>query len=194
MICPTPVNLSRYFNARSSTYDDTRHLGAANAWGNSFPAEELPFGKVMTLASVPFHMPSRGGEADNIEALGQIVELPNLPPIKGLALLCHGEMGDQALAIYGEGINGEGRRFVAVANGWLVEQNVTVQDHGYACSHLHYNDGYELPALRPVLWCWKSEWEPFPVKRLMLGINPLFHITAITCFHEQSGFDNLDSH
>ncbi len=184
MISATLLDLTQHLNAVSATADSSRHLGAANAWGNSFPAEELPFGKVVFVASVPFRMPSRGGAADNMEALGQIVNLPKLSPIAGLALLCYGEMGEQGLTICAQGIDGRVRRLSAIAQGWPVEKNAAVGHCGFECSHLHYNDGCEFSALRPVLWCWKSTWEdPLCLKHLMLGTNPLFHISAVTCLH-----------
>lgn len=178
------LELGNYCNATSSTFDHTRYLGRANAWGNSFPAEELPPGKVITVGTVPFRLAVSDDRRDNIEALGQIMDLPKLPAVVGLALLCYGEMGKQALPIWAMGVDGRKRSRVAVAEGWLVEKDAPAQSSGHVLSHLHYNDGYECAALRPALWCWKTDWDdPFRFERLILGVNPLFHIVAITCFH-----------
>ncbi len=185
MTLSTILDLREHFNATSSTFNDTRHLGRANAWGNSFPAEELPLGQVMTVASVPFLLPAGGGrERDNIEAWGQVMDFPKVPPLIGLAVLCYGEMGEQALPICALGMDGQKRSGIAVADGWLIEKDASVRPDGHAFSHLHYNDGFEFDALHPVLWCWTTHWnDPFELQRLILGVNPLFHIAAITCLH-----------
>jgi hypothetical protein len=176
-----PVNLDPYCCAGAATYDDERSCGCANAWGNSFPREELPFGGELEVAGVPFRFPGKQG-ADHVECLGQTLSLgAPLLPTCGVALLCFGEMGDQDLAVECQGDVGVTRWLKATAKEWLVHGAASNDRQCYACSHLHYPGGYELSLLRPVCWVDLHTWEtPVLLKRMRLGFNPLFHLFAIT--------------
>jgi hypothetical protein len=191
MTLHTFPDLAPLHNARAATTDLERRVGGVNAWGNSFPAEELPFGGVLHAGGVPFIIgPWRGG-SDHVEALGQTLPLSNVSPCTGLAILCFGEMGDQDLLL--EVVCADGRRFdlQALAWGWLVQRGHPVPPDGFACSHLHYPGGYELDHLRPVLWCNSFRWDDLlsPV-RLRLGTNPLFHLMGVTCLHGTAPAEN----
>ncbi|HEU4882763.1 MAG TPA: hypothetical protein VFT45_10970 [Longimicrobium sp.] len=187
MIAHTPVPLDGLRNARAATRDADRHRGGVNAWGNSFPAEELPFGAALRVGGIPFVLPPVDGEHDHVETLGQAIRIPPASPSLGVALLCFGEMGDQALGVDLYGHGGEHLPLVARAKGWLVPRGEAPAD-AHVCSHLHYPGGYELDPLRPALWCSASRWEaPVAAALLRLGINPLFHLVAVTLLHAAPG-------
>lgn len=178
------IDLGPYRNAASATYDADRGRAAVNAWGNSLPAEEMPAGPAFELSGVTFSLPAEPGGLDNVEALGQTITFAHPLRASGIALLCFGEMGDQNLEIdVCSGRSGV-RRLGVLARGWLSEEPAPGEDC-YRFSHLHYPGGYELSSLRPALWCSKHEWEDAALlTHLVLGRNPLFHLFALTCWHE----------
>lgn len=174
-----PVDLDRYCCASAATYNYERSSGCVNAWGNSFPSEELPFGGELEIAGIPFRLPCKQ-TVDHIECLGQTVSLSVPVPSSGVALLCFGEMGDQDLAVECQG-DGVTRRLKATAREWLIDGSPFSESQCYICSHLHYPGGYELSLLRPVCWVDLHVWEPPALlKRMQLGFNPLFHLFAVT--------------
>jgi hypothetical protein len=174
------LDLTPYRNALAATYDSERSRGSVNAWGNSFPAEELPSAGRVEVADVPFRLPERGPSHDSLEATGQLIGLPGEPRVRGIALLCFGEMGTQELDLGVVGPRGM-RRITVLAPGWLVPDGLPHTEPGIRFSHLHYPGDYELTALRPVLWCRTARWAPTDsTQALQVGENPLFHILAVT--------------
>ena len=180
-----PVDLTPWLNAAVATFDGEREKGALNAWGNSFPAEELPFGSTLTVVGVPFRLPDKApGRPDSLEPLGQTLEI--LEEAAGIALLCCGEMGDQRLPVRVFDDGGDVvASFVAVAPGVMVPNGTDLGDEGMACSHLHYPGnypgGYELALALPAAWRVEHRWgKPLAVARVELGVNPLFHLLGIT--------------
>lgn len=178
----TAIDLTPWLNAVVATFDGERPRGALNAWGNSFPAEELPFGSTLTVGGVSFGLPAKEpGRPDSVEPLGQVVEIPETEAC-GIALLCCGEMGDQRVPV--RVLDGEERivaEFVAIARGVMVPAGTDLDGEGFACSHLHYPGDYDLALALPAAWRFQHRWRtPSPVGRVELGINPLFHILGIT--------------
>jgi hypothetical protein len=178
-----PVDLVPWLNAVVATFDGERSRGALNAWGNSFPAEELAFGSTMTVGGVAFRLPPKApGQPDSVEPLGQTIAIPDAPEALGVALLCCGEMGDQRVVV--RALNGQEEivaDFVAVARGAMIPAGTGLEDEGLAASHLHYPGGYDLALALPAAWRVEHRWEaPVSVARLELGSNPLFHLLAIT--------------
>lgn len=170
----TPVDLAPYLNARAATTDAERPRGGFNAWGNSFPAEELPFGGSLTLRGIAFHLVSRDG-LDHVEALGQTIALRAPARASALALLACGEMGPQQARV-----SVPAGAFDVIAGGWLADDGTNV-DGAFAATHLHYAGGYELARLRPVLWPVVIRWpSPAWITSIALSANPLFHIAAMT--------------
>ncbi len=177
-----PVDLAGNANSCGATYDHDRARGRLNAWGNTFPAEELPFGSTLVVDGVPFALVAKDdGDCDHVEVLGQRVDVRGATRVVGLALLCCGEMGPQEITIQVIG-RGPARRGVELAaDTWLRAEPVAEPRDGYACTHLHYAAGYELDRLRPVLWCARAVWDkPLRAVALQLGCNPLAHIFGIT--------------
>lgn len=178
MSCFVFVDLAQHRTAVAATYDGGWGEGSANAWGNSFPAEELPFDQVVEVEGVPFRLPVKDALGDHVEAVGQRLDTA-CDEVVALALLCFGEMGEQDLLLT---LLGGGRRRLETwvrAPHWLLDQHDLPR--GYTCSHLHYPDGYECAALRPVLSLQKVQLgSPGPVRGIQLGENPLFHLMACT--------------
>lgn len=173
MTAGAPIDLRPHLNARAATHDDERERGGFNAWGNSFPAEELTFDEMIDVGGLPFLL-ERRGERDHLEANGQRVVLPDVPAA-AIALLAFGEMGPQrtTMAVDGHEIDIE-------AAGWLIDGQ-TRAEGALDCTHLHYPGGYELAHLRPVMWPYvfrlprRARWT-----QIRLGTNPLFHVAAAT--------------
>ena len=183
----TLVDIDVACNATAATYDDDRRAGAVNAWGNSLPAEEVPFGRVVDVDGVPFRLPAKRGRHDHVEAVGQTLPLPSAAPVAGLALLCFGEMGEQDVALMLLDAAGAAAHLVADVPGWLAAAPEGRPDLAVAlrCTHLHYPGGYELAALRPTVTRWTGRLSrPVEATGLRLGINPLFHVLAVTLLHE----------
>jgi hypothetical protein len=178
----TPVDLTPWLNAAVATFDGERPRGALNAWGNSFPAEELPFGSTLAVGGVPFQLPAKApGQPDSLEPLGQTIAVPGAPEAAGIALLCCGEMGDQRVAVRIVSERGGVADFVAVARGVMVPAGADLAGEGFAGSHLHYPGDYDLALALPAAWRTEHRWpEPASVARIELGANPLFHLLAIT--------------
>lgn len=177
------VDLRPHRNAAVATFDAERPTGALNAWGNSFPAEELPFGGALTVGGVPFRLPEKApGELDSVEPLGQEIPVPGAPEAVGIALLCCGEMGDQRVPVRIVDDRGETIvEWTAVARGVMIPAGMDLAGEGFAASHLHYPGGYDLALALPAAWHCEYRWERRArVARLELGVNPLFHILAVT--------------
>jgi hypothetical protein len=181
----SPIDLNSFHNAAGATFDSERINGGVNAWGNSFPAEELPFGRTLTVADIPFLFPVKNSKFDHVEALGQTIELPQTFPAIGFAFLCFGEMGDQEIDLTVVFNDSRETHIRLRANVWLTENSQPEEVTRFTCSHLHYPGNYELAYLRPTLWCRRVAWTPASiVARMHLGMNPLFHIFAATSLHE----------
>jgi hypothetical protein len=157
------VPLEPFFNSIGATYDSQRRNGLLNAWGNSFPAEELPFGSTLTVGGVPFQLPDNGLVAD-------------------LALLCCGEMGEQHVNVYAIRTDGaEPIEVSAVAKGFSVLPDEDLGPDAHRVTHLHYPGDYDLGLLTGALWCFRHRFErPVRLARLQLGTNPLFRIAGLT--------------
>jgi hypothetical protein len=179
---PTTVDLQGHLNAAVATFNSERRHGALNSWGNSFPAEELPFGSSLTLRGIAFRLAAKApGDPDSIDPLGQTIAVPGAPRAGGIALLCLGEMGEQYLPVRVVGRGGQVEELVAAARGGAVPGGFDPGEDGVVATHLHYPGDYELALLRAVVWRFEHRWRvPLEVVRIELGANPLFHLLAIT--------------
>jgi len=176
----TTLDIVPWMNRRGFTTDRDRRLGQGNAWGNSFPEEEVDFDTVHRVGGVPFLL-QRKETADHIEALGQQIAFDAMLPTRSVALLCCGEMGDRDLdaVVVGADANRESLRFYT--RSWLVRPADHTPAPAWVFSHLHYPGDYELALLCPALFCARCTLaEPRELIALELGINPFFHIFAVT--------------
>lgn len=175
----TAVPLDAHLNAHAATWNDERAAATLNAWGNTFPAEELPFGETVELGGIPYRLPrKRRGGFDHVEALGQRIALTSAD-VDAIAVLCFGEMGDQRLRATLHGSGGSAPLQI-IAPGWLVPHDVVPGPGALACRHLHYG-GYELDLLRPSAWSVRHALpRAMRVDRLELAEQPLVHVFAIT--------------
>ncbi len=180
------LSLEPFLNSIGATYNTQRAAGLLNAWGNSFPAEELPFGSTLTVGGIPFQLPDKARtNYDIVEPLGQTIALPDSGPVAVLALLGCGEMGDQFLNVRairtGDGAPLELR---AMAKGFTVVPADDLGPDAWRFTHLHYPGDYDLGILTGALWCFEHRFEePVRLTRLELGTNPLFRIAALTLVH-----------
>src|SRR5262245_15090523 len=132
------IELSASYNAHAATFDDDRSAGFVNVWGNSFPAEEVPFGRAFELDGVEYRLPAkRAGNPDHVEALGQTIDLEREGSVDGMPLLGFGEMGAQPLDIEVIGPAG-GHRWRTTLPGWLVTPHAPGGTQSWRASHLHY--------------------------------------------------------
>lgn len=180
------LSLEPFFTTVGATDDSHRPLGRLNAWGNSFPAEELPSGATLEVGDVPFRLPDRSeGSLDMVEPLGQTIPLPADRPVSALALLGCGEMGDQLVelqAVPADG--GPPIEIVALVHGFAVVPSEDPEPGSHRVSHLHYPGDYDLGLLTGALFCSRHELgSPTRLARLELGTNPLVRIAALTLIH-----------
>jgi len=179
-----PLNI--HLNQRSATCNSYRGKGVFNAWGNSFPAEEVPFGEVVNLGGVQFALPDfKNHQPDHVEAAAQKVLFPIDCQGNGLGVLCCGEMGNQTLGIKLQSVHSEELSFRCEAGPWLIDPRNPQPPNCLAFSHLHYPGDYELAHLCPALWAFTiALGKCLKTRSLTLGTNPLFHIFAITLLQE----------
>jgi hypothetical protein len=183
------VDLTPYCNSFAATFDADRAAGVMNAWGNSFPAEELPLGAAFVADGFPFQLPpKRVGHWDHVEALGQTIQIEGSPVVSEIALLCCGEMGDQKVEIEAHAEDGQSETITVATRGWLVPGDTAIEGAAFRSSHLHYVGDYELALLTPALWTARQELRrPMPLSELRLGRNPLFHIFGLTLSEVSAG-------
>jgi hypothetical protein len=181
------LDLSRAVNRVGATFDTDRPAGELNAWGNSYPAEELPFGGQVLVDGIPYALvpksPATTPRPDHVEALGQrLAADPAGRPVRALAVLAAGEMGPQQLSVRLHPA-ADGSRSMLIP-GWLVRPDASTSADQLRCSHQHYPGNYDLALLVPVLW---SRVLPLPgiaVTAIDLLPNPLVHVFAITLLCE----------
>ncbi len=71
------ISIDDLLNNRATTSVSDLGLGRLNAWGNSFPADELPEpGAVIEVAGIPFVWPNAHPDGDNVRSEGQVIDLP----------------------------------------------------------------------------------------------------------------------
>ncbi len=71
------IGIDDLLNNRAVTGTHDLDSGRLNAWGNSFPAGELPApGTVTEVAGVPFLWPRAHADGDNVRCEGQVVDVP----------------------------------------------------------------------------------------------------------------------
>jgi hypothetical protein len=71
------VDLARYRNNIGITSAGDTGVGAFNLWRNSLPAEQLPVGRAVEVAGVPYAFPPAGaGRPDNVRCAGQVIAVP----------------------------------------------------------------------------------------------------------------------
>lgn len=176
------VDTKPYLNSTVTTYDCDRKRGNLNAWGNSFPAEELPFGATLTVNSVPFNLSAKVERGhDNIEVLGQAIQIGDIGPARGVAFLGCGEMGDQYLTGRIISLKREPLSFSVLANGSMIPADRAVGGDGFTFTHLHYPGGYELDLMSAGVWCFQYRWEELlEVTQFEFDSNPLVHLFALT--------------
>jgi hypothetical protein len=179
------LDLAGFAHAVGATFDAERPAGAFNCWGNSFPAEELPFGRRTVVGGVPYAMVAKTPRRpDHLEALGQL--LPGGPsgrPIDAVGLLAAGEMGPQRLALRVH-TDGAAETHWATIPGWILDSDAPAGDGHLRCSHMHYPGDYGLPHRVPVLWSHIVGLGGGPVTGLELCANPLVHVFAVTLLTE----------
>lgn len=179
-----PLSLAQHFNTIAATADGERRRGLLNAWGNSLPAEELPFGETVEVAGVPFKLEKEAvSGCDALEPLGQELAIGSAAPVKGLAVLGCGEMGDQVLTLSAVARSGEVRELALTIPGFSVLPGAELGPTALRCTHLHYPGDYDLGLLAGALWCAQSTLNGecgLELERLELKLNPLVRIAALT--------------
>lgn len=71
------IGIDDLLNNRATTSVADLELGRLNAWGNSFPAEELPTpGTLVEVAGIPFMWANARAEGDNVRCEGQVIDIP----------------------------------------------------------------------------------------------------------------------
>lgn len=181
----TRVDLSPYLNAVCASPAHAPGAGVVNAWGNSFPLEEMAFGCSILLGGAPFDLPPKTeGAFDHIECLGQWIMNPTAAeagPIAVIWVLGFGELGDQTLDLIAEEPSGAQQRAQVRLGNWLRPAGDPFDLSVWRASRLRYASGYDLSHLQPVFVAATAYLpKPMHIARLKLGANPLAHVVAIT--------------
>jgi hypothetical protein len=183
------IDIGAHCNAHAATFDSDRAAGFVNIWGNSFPAEEVPFGRTMLVGGVVYQLVGkRPGAPDHVEALGQRVEIGAVVAGQALAVLGFGELGPQVLTLSLTDRFGAVIRVRVTLPNWLVPRGTLASAAGWRATHLHYVGGYELDHLCPTMFsktvCLPGIAWPATVT---LEPNPLAHVIALTLLREEGG-------
>jgi hypothetical protein len=174
-----PVDLSCCYNNIGMTGPGDKVHGAFNVWRNSLPAEELPQGRRITLADVPFDFPrAESGRPDNVRCAAQLLRLPS-GRYDWLWLLAAGErrVEDEVAIHYADGA----LDFVAlrVSDFWSAEPAFG-EWAALRTERMHYPHHVQ-PGVPGVIWsvrvplCRRGE-----VSAARLPDNPAVHIFAAT--------------
>lgn len=177
--------LQPLFNSVGATYNSQRKAGLLNAWGNSLPAEELPFGSSVTVGGIPFQLADKArADYDVVEPLGQTLELRDQDAVLGVAFLCCGEMGEQYLPVRAIRDGEEPIELTVVVKGFSVLPGEDLGPQAFRFTHLHYAGDYDLDLLACALWCFEHRFdEPVRLSRLELGMQPLVRLAGVTLIH-----------
>jgi hypothetical protein len=183
------IDLAAYANAHAATYDADRAAGYVNAWRNSFPAEDLPFGATLLIGGFAFTLPhKRAGAPDHVEALGQEIDVGAVINTRTVGILGFGELGDQPLGVTLTSRFGHIRRATAILPNWLLPRGAAPDAREWRATHLHYPD-YELDSLRPALFGIQvrlsADIQPLT---LTLEANPLAHVMAVSLLIEERDY------
>ncbi|BBB96528.1 MULTISPECIES: hypothetical protein [Bradyrhizobium] len=175
------LDLEAHLNAHAATFDSDRRAGFVNAWRNSFPAEEIPFGQNFLFGGTMFRLPKKlHGAPDHIEALEQTVEVEVMTTVRAVAVLGFGELGDQELKLRLSDNFGAEHLTQVILPNWLVPENARPTPQSWRATHLHYPD-YELNHLRPCLFAVTAPFSSAVRPRsVTLHANPLAHVVAIS--------------
>jgi len=176
------VPLDEHANAHAATFNADRAAGFVNPWGNSFPAEEVPFGRTLICNGVPFQLGSkRAAEPDHVECLRLELATEASIATRTIGLLGFSELGNQTLELGIVGRFKERRHATLVVPYWLNVPRDAAGPAVWQATHLHYAAGYELdrlvPSLHAVILRLPS---PFHAVSIEFEANPLVHIMALT--------------
>jgi hypothetical protein len=185
MTPPFCLDLNRFLNAGCASPVNAPGSGVVNAWGNSFPLEEMPFGKQIVLDGIPFNLAQKSADADDhIECLGQWLSDPAADAAQvfdTVNILGFGELGDQPLEVIVEGPAGQTQLSQLCIPNWLQLSTAPFCPSVWRAEKLRYAGGYDLAHLRPCFTAVAARLtRPTPIVRLRLGASPLAHVLAIT--------------
>jgi hypothetical protein len=180
------IDLAPHCNAHAATFDDGRNLGFVNIWGNSFPAEEVPFGHNMIVGGISYQLATKlPGAPDHVEALGQLIEVRAAAGGQALGVLGFGELGSQDLTLALTDRFGVVVRIRMTLPNWLLPRDTPCSAAAWRASHLHYVGDYELDHLRPAMFSVTARL-PTSVWPVAVTIepNPLAHVMGLTLLRE----------
>ncbi|NEU98277.1 hypothetical protein [Bradyrhizobium uaiense] len=180
------IDLAPHCNAHAATFDGGRSLGCVNIWGNSFPAEEVPFGRTMIVGGVSYRLAAKlPGAPDHVEALGQRIEVGTVAGGQALGVLGFGELGSQDLTLALTDCFGVVVRIQVTLPNWLLPREAPASAAAWSASHLHYVGDYELDHLRPAMF---SVMARLPTLAWLVAVtiepNPLAHVMGLTFLRE----------
>ncbi|QND61847.1 hypothetical protein [Mesorhizobium huakuii] len=184
------IDLAPHCNACAATFDSERSAGCVNIWGNSFPAEDVPFGRPIIVGGVTYQLVAKQpGAPDHVEALGQRIEIGVVAVGYALGVLGFGELGPQTLMLRLTD------RFGAVVGvrvqlpNWLLPRGAPARTATWRASHLHYVGDYELDHLCPAMFSATVPLlAPFWPVTLTIEPNPLAHVMAVTMLQNGGGY------
>lgn len=161
---------------------DDNKLGDLTIGLSSYPAEEIPFNKESTFKSVPFQLVKRATGEDNLQLVGQELNIPPFKVTKIHFIGCsvNGDIYDDLIVKYNQRVIGKERMFLSeVFSEKPAFNDKLFLDFNYSHSRQGINNN-----LRPKLWynyirLNKAE----VVNKIEFEDNPFIHIFAITFEH-----------
>ena len=179
MVMSVPIDLTTWCNNRGISRADELDRGAFNAWGNSFPAEELPAaGSRFTVGAIPFVF-AGGGDVDNVRCARQLV-IVEPARYDWLYLLAAAERRteDSVYLHYADGsVDPE---WLRVSAFWPEQPPRFGEQAALRCTSMHYPRHVQR-GFGPTIWR-----ERVPVTRevalaaIRLPDNPSLHLFALT--------------
>lgn len=179
MVTYVMLDLKAFLNSRGCTPLRENHLGCLSLGGSSFPAEEFPFGKTLTVDTVPFVFGQTETDDDNMECTEQTV--PFSPcVVKQLHVLgtsSNADLFDTVSFLYQGAIIHQGRLCLS---SFMSSEPAFTDRPVLAFSALHTHAG-RYDHIKPRLWyCSLPLAQPQLVDSLQFEDNPSMHVFALT--------------
>jgi hypothetical protein len=173
------LDLKAFLNNRGCTLLSENHLGSLSLGGSSLPTEEFPFGKTLTVDTVPFAFAQTETGNDNMECTEQTIPLSPcvVKQLHVLGTSSNTDLFDSVSFLYKGTIVHQGRLYLS---SFTSSEPAFTDRSVLTFSALHTRAG-RYDHIKPHLWyCSLPLAQPQIVDSLQFEDNPSMHIFALT--------------